>query len=207
MASRLPYRKPADAQRKRLRDERQRNLRRSRSEAIVTRSTAFQSVAEGPAVVAQGYVSASNAGAGLGTPLLELPLQPVSATPGAAITIGPYGFERVTSAATFETLFAHVGIVQNVVWQPIFAVRCSDAGTAGEMQAVDLLTGTPLLQHGGLPWLATIAAGTVTDVELSPTVPLVAPGAWADAMRLGVQVRRTAGVGTITVSAVQSLGG
>jgi len=206
MGSPLKYRKKEDERRKREHDERQRNLRRSRSESVVTRSVAFQAVAEGPQVVGDGYVSTSNSGEGLGTPWLALPMQPVGAA-GTALTCGPYGFERATTSAAFETLFRHESIRQNVLWRPRLVVRCSDGTTTGEVQAVDLDTGLPLHVFAGTAWLAAVPAGVVADTALGPGVSLVAPVAWGQPMRLGIQGRRVSGVGTMTLSVVQSIGG
>ena len=206
VASRLPYRNRADADRRRRVAERGRNLRRSRSEKIVTNSVAFQEQAEPDAVIANGYVGVSGAGAGLGTPWLAMPMQPVGVA-GTALTCGPYGIERATTSAAFETLFRHESIRQNVLWRPRLVVRCSDGTTAGEVQAVDLDTGLPLTVFAGAAWLAAIPTGVTTDTALGPGVSLVAPVAWGESMRLGIQARRTAGAGSITLSVIQSIGG
>ena len=208
MSSRLPYKRKADADRRRRVAERQRNLRRSRSEKIVTNSVAFQGVADGSEVIDSGYVAASQIGDGLGAPFLALPVQPVAASPGTAVTCGAHGFERATTSATFETLFAHVGYQQNLLWRPGFIVRCSDGTTAGEVQAVDLLTGTPLNVFGGAAWLGVVAAGTTIDTALAePVGGLLLPGVWGAQIRIGIQARRTAGAGSLTVSVTKSIGG
>jgi hypothetical protein len=146
---------------------------------------------------------------GLGRPYLELPLQPVAAASGTAVSCGPYGWERTTSSTSWETLFAYDGKAQNGFLDTKFAVKCSDGSTSGEVQVIDDLTATPLIGFFLPAWLGTIPLGTTTMTVIDPTTdqlmtPLVTPG---EPMRLAVQVRRTAGAGSITLAVPQSIGG
>ena len=150
-------------------------------------------------------------GAGLGKPYLELPFQPVAATSGSALTCGPYGFERTTTSGAFETLFAYDGKAQNLLIDFKFAALCSDGTTAGEIQVINLDTGNPRPGYVAAPWLGVIPAGTTSMTVVDPTPAQVlstvggaGPGGY---MRLGVQVRRTAGAGSITLAVAQAMGG
>lgn len=159
----------------------------------------------GQVVVAENALSG-----GLSRPHLELPLQPFSATSGTAVTCGPHGWERTTSSTTWETLYVYDGKVQNPFLDFKFAAICSDGTTSGEVQVVDLDTGTPLAGFFEPAWLASIPLATTTYFVVDPpSTRIIAPditevGAY---MRLGVQVRRTAGTGSITLAVPQSIGG
>jgi hypothetical protein len=146
---------------------------------------------------------------GIYRPHLEHPFEPISATSGTAVLCGPYGFERTTSSATFETLFMHDGKRQNGFIDLKIAAKCSDGTTAGVVQLVDLATGLPLPGFFLPSWLAVIPAGTtsMTVFDPSPDQALIAGFAVGAPMRLGLQARRTAGAGSITVSIAQSIGG
>lgn len=157
-------------------------------------------------------VVAENAfGRGLAKPHLEHPLQPVAATSGTALTCGPYGIERTTTSATFETLFAYDGRAQNYFLDLKFAAVCSDGSTAGEIQVVDLNTGTARPGFALSPWLGEIPAGTTTTTIIDPTpaqvLTMVPEDGAGGYQRLGVQVRRTAGAGSITIAVAQATGG
>lgn len=196
-----------------VRRARARQLEATRSPGKVKRSAALQELQEATdraiEVISKGYVAESQIGVGLGRPVLSVPMQPVGAA-GTAVTCGPFGWERTTVSAAFETLFRNEGMRQNPAWAPALAVRCSDATTAGEVQFVDLTTGVAvaLVEVLSSTSLYTIAAGTTVDTLLAPQAPgLLLPQAYGDTARLGIQARRTAGAGTITVAVRQSIGG
>lgn len=158
----------------------------------------------GAAVIAENPLTG-----GLSRPYLEHPFQPVSDTSGTAITCGPYGLERTTSATGWTTLFAWDGKRQNGFLDLKIAAVCSDGTTAGEMQVVNLDTMVPLPGYVLAPWLATIPAGTTTLTLFDPTpdqVDTAGVGVGAQ-LRLGLQVRRTSGSGSITVAVPQAIGG
>lgn len=158
----------------------------------------------------QVVVAESDLTPGLGRPHLEHPLQPVAATSGTAVTCGPHGWERQTSSTSWTTLYVYDGKVQNPFLDFKFAALCSDATTAGEIQVIDLNTGSPLPGYFEPAWVGTVPAGTTTYLVVDPpntriTTPGISSvGAY---MRLGVQVRRTAGTGSITLAVPQSIGG
>jgi hypothetical protein len=148
---------------------------------------------------------------GLRAPYLEHPFQPVAPSTGTAVTCGPYGWERVTTSTSFQTLFVYDGKRQNPFLDLKVAAVCSDATTAGEVQIVNLATGLPLDDFFNPdPWLGQIPAGTTSYlvIDPSPTRAVAADGIAAHAyMRLGIQVRRTAGAGSITLAVPQAIGG
>ena len=134
-------------------------------------------------------------------------MQPVIATSGTAVTYGADGLERPCISATFETIYQYTGTQQNVLWNLRLAVHTSDTTTAAELQALDLATGTPLMRFGALPWLPAHPVGSTAVVVHEPAGGLLLPGAWGSEPKLGVQARRTAGIGTVTVSVTKSIGG
>lgn len=156
-------------------------------------------------------VSESSFSGGIGRPQLDLPFQPVAATSGTAVTCGPYGWERVTSSASWTTLFAYDGKAQNYLLDFKFAAVCSDAVTAGEIQVVDLATGNPRPGFIASPWVGSIPAGTTTmtvfDPDPNKVVSMVATQVPGSYQKLGVQVRVTAGTGSITLAVAQAIGG
>lgn len=159
-----------------------------------------------------GYVvlAENGLGPGLSRPHLLHSFQPVAATSGSTLTCGPYGFERTTSSPTWETLFMHDGKAQNRQVDLKFAALCSDGATAGQIQVIDLDTGLPVPGFLMPAWLGAIPAGTTTYTVIDPTpLQVVVPmsGGAGSYVRLGVQARRTAGTGSITLAVPQSIGG
>lgn len=158
----------------------------------------------------QVIVAESDLGPGLSRPHLEHPLQPVAPTSGTTLTCGPHGWERQTSSTSWETLYVYDGKAQNPFLDFKFAAFCSDGTTAGEIQVVDLETGNPLLGFFEPAWLGVVPAGSTSYTVVDPpntriTTPEMSTfGAY---IRLGVQVRRTAGSGSITLAVPQSIGG
>lgn len=156
-------------------------------------------------------IAENTIGPGLSRPLLEMPFQPYATSSGTAVSCGPYGFERTTTSGSWETLFAYDGKAQNQLIDFKFAALCSDATTEGEVQVVDLDTGTPRPGYLISPWVGTIPAGTTAMTVLDPApdkvislVDVVGAGGY---QRLGVQVRRTTGTGSITLAVAQAIGG
>jgi hypothetical protein len=162
----------------------------------------------GTTVVAEGSLSP-----GLGRPFLELPFQPYAATSGTAVTCGPYGWERSSTSATWETLFVYDGKAQNSFLDFKFAAICSDATTAGQIQLYDLVAGAPMAAFFAAPWVGTIAAGTTSWTVIDPTpdqVVAITDGGSLQAggaIKIAVQVQRTAGTGTITLAVPSAMGG
>ena len=202
---------PTSGQSADVRRARARQLEASRSPGKVARSAALRALQDATdaqiEVISKGYVAESPFGNGLGRPVLSVPMQPVGTT-GTAVTCGPFGWERTTTSGTFETLFRNEGMRQNAAWMPVLSVRCSDGTTSGEAQFVDLATGTALVEVLSPTSLYAIALGTTVDTLLGPTAPgLLLPQPYGTTALLGIQVRRTAGAGTITVAVRQSIGG
>lgn len=162
----------------------------------------------------QQVVAENSVGRGLYKPFLEYPFQPVTAASGTgAPEYGPYGWERETSSGSWTTLFAYDGKCQNGFLDFKFAAMNSDGATEGEVQVVDLDTGLPLSGFFLPAWLGEIEAGWTTMTELDPEsawiiTPVFDFGVpFASQMRLGIQVRRTTGSGSITLSVPQAIGG
>lgn len=147
-------------------------------------------------------VSESGFGIGLGRPRIPSTPFPVSAP-----SYGTYGPEVSTTSGTFTTLFAVHDRRQNPLWSPVFRVRCTDATTAAEIRAVHAATGTPLVEFGAGTWTGVRAAGPTDYVELAPPLNIPAALAVDDRYRFEVQVRRTAGTGTVFLAIPESLGG
>jgi hypothetical protein len=149
-------------------------------------------------------------GAGLGRPHLEHPFQPYSAATGTAVTCGPYGWERTTSVAAWTTLFVYDGKVQNPYLDLKVAAFCSDATTAGEIRVINLDTGVALPGFLEPAWLGLVPLATTTYLVVDPpNTRIVMPGiaSIGSYVRIGIQVQRTAGAGSITLAVPQSIGG
>lgn len=188
--------------------DRQREI--SRSASLVSRAGALAAVAAANdvllRVIADGYIADSQLGTGLGRPLLAMPIQPMAAT-STFTTCGPSGWEQDTVSGVFETLFRHDGVRQNVCWAPVVTAWCSDVTTAGELQFVDLDTGAVLVEALSTVSVYTIPAGS-SEVDVAPGAPgLLLPQEYGAPIHLGVQARRTAGTGNITLAVKQSIGG
>lgn len=145
-------------------------------------------------------------GTGHDAPYLPLPFHPVTAASTAANT-GPHGLEVATTSGTFADLFRWRGIRSNPWLRFRMQVKCSDLTTAAEVQVVDVGTGTPLSPFLASPWLGSRATGSTAYVAVDPAVGLGAPGDPGDMVELAVQVRRSAGAGTVTVALDTATGG
>jgi hypothetical protein len=161
----------------------------------------------------QIVVAESSIGPGLFRPHLDLPFQPVAAASGSAVSCGPYGFERSMASTSWTTLFVYDGKAQNGLLDLKVAAMCSDGTTAGQVQIIDTVSGVPLSGYLLPAWVGAIPTGTTSMTVVDPTpdaviLPVYGPGqAVGDQMRLGIQVRRTAGTGTITLAVPQAIGG
>lgn len=158
----------------------------------------------------QAVVTENELGPGLGSPALEHPFQPYAATSGTAVTCGPYGWERTTTSATWETLYVYDGKAQNGFLDLKLAAFCSDGTTAAEVQVVDLASGTPLPGFLEPAWLGVVPVATTSYLVVDPPntrIRIPGAGDFGSYMRLGIQVRRTAGSGSITLAVPQSIGG
>jgi len=145
-------------------------------------------------------------GEGHDAPFLPLPFQPVTPATAAAST-GPHGLEVSNASGTFTDVFRWRGARHNPWLRFLFRVKCSDATTAAEVRVVDKATGTALSPFLGSPWTGTRAAGSTTYVSVDPGAGLGAPGNPGDTVELAVQVRRSAGAGTVVVAVDTATGG
>jgi hypothetical protein len=148
-------------------------------------------------------LSESGFGAGLSRPRIPMPVLPTK-TPAAYGTNGP---EVTSTSGTFETVYVCATRRQNPLWVPVLNVKCSDTTTAAEVRVLNDATGTPLVEFGSSSgWVGVKAAGSTAWSELTPALNV--PGVAVDArMRMTVQVRRTAGAGTVSVAVPDSMGG
>lgn len=145
-------------------------------------------------------------GTGHDAPYLALPFQPVTAASAAANT-GPHGLEVATTSGTFTDAFKWRGIRANPWLRFRMQVKCSDTTTAAEVRVVNQATGTALAPFLGSPWTGTRATGSTAYVAVDPGVGLGAPDDPGDTIALAVQVRRSAGAGTVTVALDTATGG
>lgn len=141
-------------------------------------------------------------GDGFAAPFFPLDVQPYLAA-SAAVQAGPHGFEVATTATSFTSTHHLEFFRQNQYLRIRVAVKASDTTTAAEVQVVNADTGNALRTFlAPQTWVGSRVAGSTgyTILEAGGTVPLVAPGALGSIARLRVQVRRTAGTGTLTVA-------
>ena len=140
-------------------------------------------------------------GDGIAQPYLPIPLQPVTAT-STALSTGPYGPQVAVTSGTFVT--THQAWYARHNQYGLFRIRvaASDLTTAGEVQVINVATGTPLNPFFQPAWLGTRAAGSTgyTEVVTSGADGLLLPGVMHSEISVAVQVRRTAGAGTLTVA-------
>ena len=143
-------------------------------------------------------LSEAEFGTGLDYPWLPLAVQPWSAT-STAVQTGPHGLEgpAVTSGTFVTTHMVELPRMnQQSRWR--FAIKASDTTTAGEVQVIRESNGVALTKFLQPAWVGTRAAGSTGYVDIDPGAPLVLPGTYITMMRLLVQVRRTAGAGSLT---------
>ena len=138
-------------------------------------------------------------GEGADVPYLPLPFQPVAAA-STALQFGPHGLEVSVASGTFTDVFKWRGYRHNPWVRLRLQVQCSDTTTAAEVRVVDLGTGTALSPFLGTPWTGTRATGSTAYVAVDPGTGLAAPGQPEDTIELAVQVRRSAGAGTVVVA-------
>lgn len=108
---------------------------------------------------------------------------------------------KTTTSATFVTLFKCATYHQNPAIPFVFHTLASDGTTTGQIQVLG--NGSPLGPNFGAPWLGSVSGTAETLVTSSA---LMLPGAMGDAIDLEVQVKRTAGTGTVSVGIARSLG-
>lgn len=139
-------------------------------------------------------------GPGLRRPLLTLQVHPTAAPAGW----GSMGPERTTTSSTFTALFVANTVRQNALVRPYVNVKCSDATTAAEVRVVETISGTQLADLFTGTWTGVVPTGTTAYMEHLPA--LQAPRLPEERLNLEVQVRRTAGTGTVTVAVPTMVG-
>lgn len=143
-------------------------------------------------------------GAGLSRPFLHVPMHPVLATPGT-LQHGPYGAEVPVATATWTTTHQAWFTRHNQYARFVAQVSASDATTAAEVRVVNADTSEVLGAFLAGAWTGTRAAGGTAHTEVeSPAIFL--PGAPEDDVSVALQVRRTAGTGTLQVALPRSQG-
>lgn len=149
-------------------------------------------------------VSEEALGYGLGRPLLDLPMTPVMATATSLLT-GPWGVQVPVSSASWTTTHQAWFARQNYYVRFKVQIAASDATTACEVQVIDVGTGNPLQRFFAAPWVGTRAAGSTAFVAVDSD-RMIAPGDPDDRVSVALQVRRTAGAGTLQVALIESHG-
>lgn len=152
-----------------------------------------------------GLVEEEALGAGMSKPMLPIVMRPIQAA-AATLLAGPHGWEVPTSDAAWVTIFQSNYPRHNQYGTFRAMIAASDATTAAEMRLINAADGNHLGQFLAGPYTATRAAGGTAYVEtVLPSIVL--PGdPHADAS-LALQVRRTAGTGTLQVALTYSNGG
>lgn len=146
-------------------------------------------------------------GEGREAPYQAMPFQPVG-TAGTAPTCGPFGWERAVTSTSFVDAFRWRGHQENPWARFRFNVRFSNTTTSCEVRVVDKDTGNGLQGFlVGSAWTGSVAMGSTADQSLDTPYGLAMPGGWMGAVDLAVQVRRTAGTGTINLAVVTAQGG
>ena len=143
-------------------------------------------------------------GSGMSRPFLHIPMVPVIDT-ATALPTGPYGPEVPVTAATFTTTHRAWFARHNQYGRFMVQIAASDATTAAEVRIINAATNTVLGDFLAGPWLGVRAAGSTTHVQVDPP-RIFLPGAPDERVSVAVQVRRTAGTGTLSVALPESHG-
>lgn len=143
-------------------------------------------------------------GTGFTRPWITFQMQPVKAA-SAAVVAGPYGLENTHATTTWTTLFRAVMPRQNQFVTLSTRVAASDTTTSCELRLVDPASGAHLGQFLAGPFAATRDAGSTGYTAVSlPKIML--HGQYLEEIGLELQVRRTAGAGTLTVAVERASG-
>lgn len=144
-------------------------------------------------------------GSGPARPLMHIPMQPVQETPGP-LSAGPHGWEVEAADNAWATVFQARYARHNQFGTFRVHLAASDTTTAAEARVINAADGAHLGQFFAGPFTATKAAGT-TDYTDHLMPGIVLPGApWAS-VTLELQVRRTAGTGSVRCAVSESRGG
>lgn len=146
-------------------------------------------------------IAEESLGNGIGQPFFDIPMVPVTPTSTSLFT-GPWGPEVTVNSATFTS--THQAWFPRTNHYGLFKVRvaASDLTTAGEVRVINAATSSPLNPFFQPAWLGVRAAGSTgyTEVATASDDGLILPGDTHGRISVAVQVRRTAGTGTLTVA-------
>lgn len=150
-------------------------------------------------------ISEEPLGDGLSRPFLPIPMLPVTAAT-TALSTGPWGPQVVVNSGTFTTTHQAWYARHNQYGLFRCRIAASDTTTAGEVQVINVDNGVPLTRFFQPAWLGSRPAGSTGYTEVVPASGLLLPNAMHASTTLAVQVRRTAGAGTLTVAVPESRG-
>lgn len=140
----------------------------------------------------------SEFGSGMDAPWFPLHPQPYSPA-SAAVMTGPHGLEGpAVTSGTFTTTHIVELPRQNQQSRWRFEVKASDTTTSGEVRIIRTSDGVALNKYLQPAWTGVRADGSTGYTAVDPGAPLLLPGGFAELVRLEVQVRRTAGAGSLT---------
>jgi hypothetical protein len=140
-------------------------------------------------------------GQGLARPRIPAPCHPATTPSGWGVD-GP---EASTTSGAFVTLFRSDLRRQNPLYTPGLSVKCSDGTTAAEVQVTNDAGGAALNDFfTGTAWTGVVPTGSTSFVNVAPALNM--PGVYDARVKLNIQVRRTAGAGTVTIAVPLSTG-
>lgn len=144
-------------------------------------------------------------GSGPAKPFLHIPMVPVLAAAGS-LNAGPYSWEVPVTSGTYVDVFRAGFARHNQFGSFRLRIAASDTTTSGEVRLVNANTSDHLGQFLSGPYTATRATGSTAYTEvLVPSIFM--PGDPWVSIALALQVRRTAGAGTLRVAVAESRGG
>lgn len=144
-------------------------------------------------------------GSGPARPLHDIPMRPVMATSGN-LQCGPWGPEVTTGAGTFTTVHQAWFARSNQFASLRILMSASDLTTAAEVQVINADDSTVLAAFGEPDWLGERDLGDTDYVEIQ-TPGLFLPGVPWESISIALQVRVSAGAGTITTAIPEARGG
>lgn len=155
---------------------------------------------------ADGYVilGEESLGNGLARPHLHVPMHPVMAT-ATTLQHGPWGPEVPVTSGTFVTTHQAWWARHNQYGRFNVRIAASDITTSAEVQVINANDGTPLGAFLAGAWTGTRATGSTGYTEVvSPSIFM--PSNPEDRVSVALQVRRSAGAGTLRVALPESHG-
>lgn len=145
-------------------------------------------------------------GSGLKFPILHIPMQPVQAVAGT-LQCGPFGWQLPIATATFTSTHQAWYARGNQYGAFRVQISASDTTTAAEVRVINIGNGDQLGPFLSGPWTGTRAAGSTGFVEVVSPALFLPGNPNENNVRIGLQVRRSAGAGTLQVALTESHGG